>query len=227
MEPPERLWVTKVGSHLWGMEHEGSDTDLYSAYRVHTCDLLAGRIGDNGTHFSCDPVAGIDEQRHEVGVWVRQLMKGNVNYVWAVLSPKIVVDSPWLRRLDQIVKATASKAVVAPIKGMAYSAVRDLGLPTHAGKELKKYGQAIRALRFGIAWCNGQGPRFADVVPESCCHEEFQRSMIEIDEACNESELPDRPEPEPFHRFLLDIRMDDLDQELFANPELKPAGAAP
>lgn len=92
------LFVTIIGSHMWGMSHEGSDVDLFVAYVESTNKLLAG-ISTDSTETKYPKV---DITSHELGKVVFQLTKGNYNYVTGLLSPCVVVTSSLHEELKEI-----------------------------------------------------------------------------------------------------------------------------
>jgi predicted nucleotidyltransferase len=92
------LFVTIIGSHMWGMSHEFSDVDLFVAYVESTNKLLAGAsIESSETKYP-----KVDITSHELGKVVFQLTKGNYNYVTGLLSPCVVVTSSLHDELKEI-----------------------------------------------------------------------------------------------------------------------------
>jgi hypothetical protein len=88
------LSVTNVGSHMWKMNHENSDTDLFQIYVADTKQILRGEF--DFIHSSSETNNGktgkykVEIVRHEIGKVISELLDGNVNFLWGVMSPIII-----------------------------------------------------------------------------------------------------------------------------------------
>ena len=63
------LWQTNVGSHMWGMEHDGSDYDIFECFMVSPIDILRGKADVRSESVT---EANVDYAVHEIGTIVNQ-----------------------------------------------------------------------------------------------------------------------------------------------------------
>ena len=114
------LFSTNVGSHLWKMNHAKSDIDIASVYTMNSRDWLLGKRPKGKQVFDNN----LDTTYYELEHMITHLLKGNCNYIWAVMSP--IVISKYrnaLVELRQIVATTISKKCYHSINGLAHSTV--------------------------------------------------------------------------------------------------------
>ena len=110
------LFVTNVGSHMWQMNHPGSDVDLFVAVLAPTKSILRGEFNDQSKVEYSGPT---DRQYHELGRIVDQVLRNNWNYLSGVMSPIIVKDWPRLTELRSLATMNYSKRAYHSIKGLA------------------------------------------------------------------------------------------------------------
>jgi len=226
------LFRTIVGSHMWGHHHSESDTDMFECYVVDTRSILLGNRynkckrteGDNVETTSC-----------EIGHVIEELLKGNINFLWGVMSPKFDFVTrninPNVWDLRETVRENLSKNCVHSIRGFVIHNLKHwFGIELDAvhsveqfnkgyvivKKKLpklipedKKYWKILntcaRTLDFGIKLLRDgildfDNPRGAYSVGDIII------LLGELEKAYNESPLPDKPDSEPFEKFLLTIR---------------------
>jgi len=236
---PTILFRTIVGSHMWGQEHEGSDTDKFECYIFDSRSFLIGNRhegchhheGDNEKTISC-----------EIGHVIRQLLKGNVNFLWGVMSPKIDLCTtnidPTMWDLRGIVRENLSKATVHSIRGFAIHNLKhwfgiklekiisidgDIDYLIVEKKEPRlipenrKYYKILntcaRTLGFGINLLKDGGKHFYnyfDNPQKAKTPGEVLYLLRRLEMAYRDSKLPDKPNREPFEEFLLLTRFNDL-----------------
>jgi hypothetical protein len=98
------LSVTNVGSHMWKMNHENSDTDLFQIYVTDTKELLRGNF--DYVHSSSSSNNGkqgkekVEIVRHELQKVIVELIDGNVNFLWGVMSPIVLNQIGYTISLD-------------------------------------------------------------------------------------------------------------------------------
>lgn len=210
------LWETEHGSLMWGMFVPGkSDHDRCHVRQISTQCILEGRripetwsqshqIGPDGVE--------IDNTYLEIGHLINQLIKGNINTIWYVMSPVIIHDSSILQDLRKIVLENPSRAPYHSLKGMAISQLKDeIRRPRLSGG--KGYRTAARTALFGSKLLSRW--EFDFNIPESIVNLEISREMVEttisaLDDAYDSSPYPDKPDDEPFRQFLYKLRMDDI-----------------
>src|SRR5437867_12110374 len=110
------LFVTNVGSHMWQMNHPGSDVDLFVAVLAPTKSILRGEFNDQSKVEYSGPT---DRQYHELGRIVDQVLRNNWNYLSGVMSPIIVKEWPRLTELRRLATMNYSKRAYHSIKGLA------------------------------------------------------------------------------------------------------------
>jgi len=226
------LFRTIVGSHMWGQHHSQSDTDYFECYVVDTRSILLGDRYNRGKKTKGD---NWEKDSFEIGHVIEMLLKGNVNFLWGVMSPKIDLVTtnidPNMWDLRKIVRDNLSKATMHSIKGFAvHNLWHWFGLkvdkevnhitgetrffvkdtkPPRLNKTDKKYWKILntcaRTLDFGIKLLRNGVLDFDN--PKGAKHPNAILSLLgELETAYKESNLPEKPDPEPFEKFLISIR---------------------
>jgi predicted nucleotidyltransferase len=204
------LFITNVGSHMWRMERPDSDVDLFRAFIVPTKMILMGKHHKDSDFKQKD---GVDTASHEIGVVISQLLKGNVNYLWGVMSPLVVERrADYLDELREIMQKGMAKNCFNSIRGLAihnYKKYIEAG-KVEGDKMTKKCNTVVRTLRFGTGILEGKGFQFgpvADMKPD-----DVQKAIGELEAANENSSLPDSPPNEDeFREFLLGLRLRELE----------------
>jgi predicted nucleotidyltransferase len=122
----KNLFISCVGSHMWGMENEESDIDLVMIYIAPTRSILRGeRIRSTIRQEIADRGGEVyDTLGWEIGHLINQLIKGNVNAIWYVTSPLHVKPSIVQEELSLLVQANLCRQTYHSIKGMAESQIK-------------------------------------------------------------------------------------------------------
>jgi predicted nucleotidyltransferase len=210
------LFITEVGSFMWGMGTPESDHDYIQIFQQPTYDILAGyafptskphrEFVENGVEY--------DYQYMEVGHLVNLLLKGNINAIWAVTSPIVVQEHCALDfdNLRRITLNNLSKASYASISGMASSQLLDSTRrpkATNMNKN-KAYTTCLRTLNFGIRMFTTGELVYAPVnyVPSLA---EIKVTFDEtLRDAYKTTLLPDKPNEHEFRDFLYYLRARDM-----------------
>lgn len=221
------LFETLVGSHMWSMQHPGSDEDHFICHIVPTREVLntptkdiLSQPGYQKSVFLPDEKT--DQSIHEVGVVVEHLMRGSVNFLWGVMSPIIVKKSTWHDELKEIVQKNVARNCYHSIHGLAIHNFRKY---IESGKDAspKRYITIARSIVFGINLLRSGKFRFdimkdkeedgdIDVVwlakDEKVWYLEDLKIMIEqLDLAYKESKLPETPNEKEFRDWMFRVRM--------------------
>jgi len=202
------LFSTNVGSHIWTMNHPGSDVDLFVAYQAPSTDFLTGRAHDRSHH----SIQGKDDRSsHEIGKVVEEVLKGNVNFLWGVFSPiQISDEGNVLEGLIALARKNLSRQCFNSINGLG---VHNYKKYVESGKDTsqKRCNIIARTLRFGITLLRQGEFEFKpvrDVKPE-----DIPKLLEEIQAAEKESCLPEHPTArDEFYAWLLDLRVRDLNE---------------
>ena len=196
------LFISCVGSHMWGMQNLESDIDLVMIYIAPTKRILRGeRIPPTIRQEIADRGGEVyDTLGWEIGHLINQLIKGNVNAIWYVTSPLIIKPSPIQKELSVLVQANLCRETYRSIKGMAESQIKSE--EGAAKKPGKGYRTALRTINFGITLLSEGRICFAPVLHIPGV-EEVMEKMVQLEEAYKTSSLPDLPDEEAFREFLL------------------------
>ncbi len=207
------LFISCVGSHMWGMQNEESDIDLVMIYIAPTKRILRGErilptirqeIADRGGEV-------YDTLGWEIGHLINQLIRGNVNAIWYVTSPLVIKQSPFQKELSALVQANLCRETYHSIKGMAESQIKSEG--EAAKKPGKGYRTALRTINFGIKLLSEGRICFEPVLHAPGVKEVTER-MVRLEEAYEFSLLSDLPDEEAFRAFLLRLRLEEMAQEM-------------
>lgn len=214
----DMLFTTVVGSHMWKMNNPESDVDLAHVFLMPTIDLLSGMpYRANLTHLKrIDPVTGVefDETFQEAGDLVNKLLKGKIDAVWKVCSPIVLNRNQWgtvpriLEELREITMANLSKASYSSIRGMAVSQAADeFKRPRMTSG--KGYRTAYRTIQLGIRLFK-TGELAFDPVEWSPDIFAVNNALLDLSDAVESSHLPENPDPAPFRKWLLDLRLKNI-----------------
>jgi predicted nucleotidyltransferase len=207
------LFISCVGSHMWGMQNEESDIDLVMIYIVPTRALLRGEriLPTVRQEITAQKGEIYDTLGWEVGHLINQLIKGNVNAIWYVTSPLVIKPSIIQEELSALVQANLCKETYHSIKGMAQSQIKSEEKPKIAGKG---YRTALRTINFGIRLLSEGRICYAPVLHNPGAREVMEK-MDQLQKAYEASLLPDLPDPEAFRDFLMRLRMEDLNSSSY------------
>lgn len=204
------LFISCVGSHMWGMQSRESDIDLVMIYIAPTGSILRGeRIPPTVRQEIADRCGEVyDTLGWEVGHLIDQLIKGNVNAIWYVSSPLIIKPSNTQEELSLLVQANLCRETYQSLKGMAESQIKSEEKPTK--RPGKGYRTALRTINFGIKLLKEGRICFKPVLhtPE---RGEVMERMLQLQEAYEFSRLPDLPDEEAFREFLLRLRLKEME----------------
>ena len=204
------IGITNVGSHLWKMNHKNSDIDLGLIYITSTSDYLRGIAFTDSKQYK---EGEEDWTVHEIGKVVEMLIKGNVNYVWIVTSPIGLFDTEYSKELKEIYLNNISANIYHSIIGLAKSNYKkylvngNLAEGEGLSKLDKKRKIIVRTLKFGINVLNGNGLQY-ETITEELDNAKVVKYMEELDEAYENTELPEKPPEEPYRDFLENVRRD-------------------
>ena len=218
---------------MWNQQHESSDTDYFKVYIFDSRSFLLGNRHDGG-HHSEDKEKNKEVVSYEIGHVIRELQKGNVNFLWGVLSSKLVFAKNEYWELRNIILNNLSKNYVHSIRGFAMhnlwhwyglkldkkinidnetvyyiKKTKEARLASGKKKYWKILNTCARTIDFGIKLLRNSEINFTD--SRSATNTQEIISMLgELEQAYKESELPKKPNPEQFETFLLNLRLDNL-----------------
>ena len=214
------LYISCVGSHMWGMESKESDIDLVMIYIVPTKRILRGEKFPATIRQEMAARGGgiYDTLGWEIGHLIDLLIKGNVNAIWYATSPLVIMPSALQEELSAIVQANLCRESYHSIKGMAESQINsETGQLKLSGAGLVKrpgkgYRTALRTINFGIKLLREARISYEPVMHDPAL-EELKEGMNQLDEAYRQSMLPDLPDKDQFRDFLLRQRLKEMDED--------------
>jgi predicted nucleotidyltransferase len=201
----EELFSTNVGSHMWHMDHPGSDIDLFIAVRVPTHLILRGEFNDRSrVEYSGE----LDKQYHEIGGVINQLLKNNWNYLSGVMSPIVVKKWEHLSELQRLTKMNYSKMAYHSIKGLAEHNYKKY-VVNERDDSIKRCNTIARTVLMGCKLLREGKLEFNPVTATS--PKDIPKFISELDMAYKESSLPETPQyADDLREFLYSIRMEEL-----------------
>ena len=216
----KNLFISCVGSHMWGMQIQESDIDLVMIYIAPTRAILRGERISPTVRQQITARGGeiYDTLGWEIGHLINQLIKGNINAIWYVTSPLIIKPSIIQEELSALVEANLCRKTYHSVKGMAQSQIKSEEKPGENPRTTGKgYRTAQRTINFGIKLLLEGKICFAPALRTPGA-EEIMEKLQQLEEAYEASPLPDRPDEDAFREFLLRLRMDEMTNggELFA-----------
>jgi predicted nucleotidyltransferase len=144
--------VTEVGSGMWGMRELSSDYDIVVIYSENMADFIAGRGYTKNLPFLPHIIIGEQEYDFsymEVGHLINLLKKGNINAIWATLSPLVFTTSDLHRDLADYLRVHPTKAIMPSLEGMVMSQLSDASKRAGVRSPEKSIMTAMRTVRFG------------------------------------------------------------------------------
>lgn len=214
---PRILWQTDVGSWMWRMNRPDSDHDYYIAYVFDARSFL---VGNSHEHAHQSHGETEDVTKYEIGVIVKQLVKGNVNHLWGLLSPMVEITSPEHATLRALINDHPSKCCYNSLKGMTLHNLHDYFDSVTSKQRVqtmmredarlywKKLNTICRGLEFGIRVFEGKGYQFLPTNYTERADIDWLLKDFEV--AYANSTIPDHPDESIIEKFLLDIRLRDL-----------------
>ena len=204
----QTLFETVVGSHIWKMNHEGSDLDLFRCYISDTKDILLGKVPKNTFE---QPTSIVDLQVSEIGAVISQLMHCNFNYLIAIHSPIVMFDNGnVLAKLRELSFKSLSKEAYNSIFGMCTQNYKKY---IETGKDIseKRCNAIARTAKFGYNLLVNKKIVFEGV--SGFTPEKLSTAIEALTFAKDNSTLPDKcPEEvkEEFEELLIKLRISDL-----------------
>ena len=204
----KELFITNVGSHMWQMDHPGSDIDLFIAVLAPTNAILRGEINPDVSWVNY--TGPKDQNYHELGRIVQQALKGNWNYLSGVMSPIVLKDWEHLAELRRLTERNYSKQCYYSIKGLAEHNYRKYVINERDDSE-KRCNTIARTVLMG---CRLLEKGLIEYTPVKGTKPQDIPILIQaLDSAYKESKLPENPQHEDELRsFLLKRRVEDLDE---------------
>lgn len=202
------LFVTNVGSHMWQMNHPGSDVDLFVAVLAPTKSILRGEFNDQSKVEYSGPT---DRQYHELGRIVDQVLRNNWNYLSGVMSPIIVKEWPRLTELRRLATMNYSKRAYHSIKGLAEHNYQKY-IINERDDSVKRCNTIARTIIMGSKLLREGIIEYRPITGTS--PKDIPKFIDELDLALKESTLPENPEHEDeLREFLFDVRLSSLKEE--------------
>ncbi len=109
------ILLTEIGSRCFGDHHERSDLDLFEVHVDPLREVLFRGPSTSGRHLRSGRV---DLHSYEVSHVVREIVRGNVNFLIGVLSPIILFSTKEGSLLRDVTSANIHKGFYRSIEGI-------------------------------------------------------------------------------------------------------------
>jgi predicted nucleotidyltransferase len=121
--------VTEVGSGMWGMRELSSDYDIVVIYSDNMVDFMAGK--GYTPNLPCKHGIMIEGKEYdfaymEVGHLINLLKKGNINAIWATLSPIVITTSALHKEIAAYIQKHPTQSIMPSLGGMVVSQLSDV-----------------------------------------------------------------------------------------------------
>ena len=233
--PVDPLFVTVSGAHLYGFPSPDSDIDLRGSHRLPLRDVVGlslptETVEVGGVHAGIE----VDLVSHEVGKYLRLLVKNNGYILEQIFSPLVVTGGEFLERLRPLAKQCITRHHCHHYRGF-YATQRSL-LEKQEAKTAKALLYAYRVLLTGIhlldtgvveANLRTLNERFelpfdAELIASKTAEKiappldwefhaaELDRWESRLDQAFKESKLPESCDKAAVNQLLIEIRMQSI-----------------
>lgn len=147
---PGLLFATVSGAHLYGFPSPDSDVDLRGSYAA-PLDQILGLERPKETREPEGMVEGreVEMVGHEIGKYLRLLVKPNRYVLEQIFSPLVVLTSPAHEELKALAQAGLSRRLYYHYAGFARGEWREYQKPG-VGKTVKRLLYIHRVLMTGI-----------------------------------------------------------------------------
>lgn len=195
---------TQIGSHIWAMNNKWSDEDYYEIYCEDITDVLTGKAKYDSTFVQR---GGVDTHMYEISTVVKQLLKGNMNHIIGVLSPKIKTRTTAFMNLRTIARKEIARNCFHSINGMAEGNYYKYVIQGE-DRSPKKCGQILRSIQMGITILKRgkvEFKPFHDGTPD-----DVLELLSEMQFLYMVSGLPEQPNEDNFYLLLERMRVDQF-----------------
>jgi predicted nucleotidyltransferase len=236
---PEALFITVSGAHLYGFPSADSDIDLRGCHLLPLVDLV-GLKPPTDTHEAKLEHAGreVEFVSHEVGKYLRLLLKHNGYILEQVFSPLEVLGQDFLERLRPLARGCITRNCYHHYRGFLQTQMKLLERePVKKAKTLlyayRVVLTGIHLLRTGEVEANLLAlnrhfglPFIDDLIRRKQERERGELSELDwewhrgdlaawetrLEEAHAVSRLPEEPPRDELHRFLIGLRLAEHDR---------------
>jgi len=194
------ILTTMVGSHAWSMATPKSDRDMWNL-QVAPLRLIKRDEANLESKMKRIPD---DAHFHEASKVVKELIKGNLNFVEGVMSPKLEFATEEGHAIRRLVAENPTKGTYHSMKGML-----EHNIHQHLKKGLftpKEWGKILRAAKMGITLLETGRYEFKPVDLSGCSEKAVREALADLDVAYQNSTLPERADERPFRDWLEMVR---------------------
>jgi predicted nucleotidyltransferase len=201
------LFKTLVGSWQFNMQRLDSDKDYFICYVANSDDILLGKNVMKSESITKPNNQNIDIATHEIGNVIRELEKGNINYILG-LTGKPEITTPEHEKLLNYVVSHPTKNIYHSIHGLVVQNYKKYILFKIDASQ-KRLGTIYRLLLFGINYLKDGTIMFEK--PEGNIKPEYIKQQLSVlDNMYLISTLPEKNSSEWYDKFLLKIRKELL-----------------
>jgi predicted nucleotidyltransferase len=197
------IYETVIGSHMWGMNRQDSDMDIFRIYKEPLYDIIDGTAKYESRHTLSED-GKMDYTTHEIRHVINQLLKGNINFYLGVLSPMRNKDNELMELLRTLIWTNPPKNIYHSIRGMAignYKKYIESGEDTTE----KKCNQICRILKFGCKLLDSGKFVFNPI--SNSKPKDIPKLITKLDKSYKKSKLSETIDEEQLRYILVKIRL--------------------
>lgn len=147
----EVMFVSEVGSQMWNMGDLSSDHDMVIVFKDSTERILRGNSIEKTLPCKHHVILNgreYDFSYLEIGHLCNLLKKGNINAIWALLSPLVYCSGYLMNDLIEIFRSFHTSDIIPSGSGMILSQLRDSVKRAEVRSPEKSIKTAYRTARF-------------------------------------------------------------------------------
>jgi hypothetical protein len=152
----------------------------------------------------------VDEQFLEATHFIHLLCKGNVNMVWATLTPIAYYQTEFMVRVRNAISGNLAKSMFPSIFGMAESQWRDSVKRSGVRDPIKSKSTAIRTLMFGL---NATDPYLSVINPvewKDYTAQEYEELCSMVHKKLESSRMPDHMPTSALQDLLYMLKLQQI-----------------
>jgi predicted nucleotidyltransferase len=198
------IFESVIGSHMWTMDDEQSDIDIFRVVVAPTVDIALNSTNLKSKHTEYKlGWQKLDYAEHEIGVVVQQLIKNNLNFILGLFSPLVLFTTDPIRTLKQAARKALSKRMFHSINGMAKHNYRKY-IESEKDNTVCRRDKIMRVLNFGITLLKTGVIEMK--LSNGATEDDIMLGIVSIQEAYDSSTLQDNADKGELIGWLRDYR---------------------
>lgn len=231
---PQVLFLTVSGAHLYGFPSEDSDIDLRGCHLLPLADVIGLPRPTETQEMELESAGReVELVSHELGKYLRLLSKNNGYILEQIFSPLVVCGQEFLDRLRPLAQRCVTRGCYHHYRGFLQTQLKLLDRQEVKKAKTLLYAyrvvlSGIHLLQTGEVQANLVAlnrcfnlPFLEDLIRRKAAHELGKLDQLDwswhrqeiarwekcLDQAYQDSRLPDDAPAQRLHRFLIDFRL--------------------